>query len=75
MTDPGAEPTLDPDRIDDLADRLQTVVDELDELAFDTLSAAAAAGRRDRPAVDKRLTQARRATERAAQLVRALGRV
>jgi ElaB/YqjD/DUF883 family membrane-anchored ribosome-binding protein len=64
----------DQQRFDELADRLEGVVEELDELAFDTLREASAEGERARPVLDKRLTQARRATERAAYLVRQLGR-
>lgn len=66
--------SLDADRIEDLADRLDAVVADLDDLAFEALTAAVADGQTARPAADKRLTQARRATERAAHLVRALGR-
>ena len=66
---------LDQHRVDELADRLQHVVDELDELAFDALREASADGERARPVLDRRLTQARRATERAAHLIRQLGRM
>jgi hypothetical protein len=52
----------------DLVDRLQQVVDELDQVAFDQLREASAAGRA-RPADDKRLTQARRAIEKAMHLL------
>ena len=52
----------------DLVDRLQQVVDELDQVAFDQLREASAAGR-GRPADDKRLTQARRALEKALHLL------
>lgn len=54
---------------DDLADRLEQVVAELDERQFDLLRAAAAE-RAGRPADDKRLTQARRAVEKAVHLLR-----
>lgn len=54
---------------DRLADRLDAVVDELDELMFDQLREAAAA-QAGRPADDKRLTQARRAIEKASRLLR-----
>ena len=52
-----------------LADRLDDIVAELDDLAFAALREAAA-GSGQRPAVDKRLTQARRAVEKAAHLLR-----
>lgn len=54
---------------DDLVDRLQLVVEDLDQIAFDQLREAAAE-RRGRPADDKRLTQARRAVEKAIHLLR-----
>ncbi|MFZ4811710.1 MAG: hypothetical protein ACOYL9_10230 [Ilumatobacteraceae bacterium] len=54
---------------DDLADRLDDIVAELDDRALALLHAAAADGS-GRPADDKRLTQARRAVEKAAHLLR-----
>ena len=54
---------------DDLIDRLQVVVDDLDQIVFDQLREAAAEGR-PRPVDDKRLTQARRAVEKAVHLLR-----
>lgn len=54
---------------DDLAERLDAVVADLDERQFDLLREAAAA-KSGRPADDKRLTQARRAVEKAAHLLR-----
>jgi hypothetical protein len=54
---------------DHLADRLDAIVEELDEIAFDQLREAAAT-KQGRPADDKRLTQARRAVEKAARLLR-----
>ena len=56
-------------RYDDLADRLQAVVEDLDQITFDQLREAAAE-RAGRPADDKRLTQARRAVEKAVHLLR-----
>lgn len=56
-------------RYDDLADRLAAIVDELDQIAFDQLREAAAE-HKGRPADDRRLTQARRAVEKAAHLLR-----
>jgi hypothetical protein len=61
------------DRLDDLADRLEAIVGELDELSFDLLQQAVADGATQRPAADRPLTQARRAVEKAAALLRQLG--
>jgi hypothetical protein len=57
------------DRYDDVIDRLQLVVDDLDQIAFDQLREASAEGK-GRPVDDKRLTQARRAVEKAIHLLR-----
>lgn len=57
-------------RYGELADRLEVIVAELDELAFDELREAVAGGADRRPASDKVLTQARRAVEKAAHLLR-----
>ena len=54
---------------DGLVDRLQTVVDDLDQISFDQLREASAEGK-GRPIDDKRLTQARRAVEKAIRLLR-----
>jgi hypothetical protein len=56
-------------RYDDLIDRLQLAVDDLDQITFDQLREASAEGR-GRPVDDKRLTQARRAIEKAIHLLR-----
>lgn len=56
-------------RFDDLVDRLQAVVEDLDQITFDQLREAAAE-HGPRPADDKRLTQARRAVEKAIHLLR-----
>ena len=53
----------------DLADRLDAIAEELDGLMFDQLREAAA-DKRGRPVDDKRLTQARRALEKASRLLR-----
>lgn len=60
-------------RGDDLAERLQAVVEELDEWAFTDLQEAVADGATSRPASDKTLAQARRAIEKAVHLLRSLG--
>jgi hypothetical protein len=59
-------------RYEDLAERLEAIGSELDELSFDLLQQAVADGATQRPAADKTLTQARRAVEKAAGLLRQL---
>lgn len=59
MSDPGS-----------LADRLESIAADLDELAFDRLREAAADGATSRPADDKELVKARRAVEKAAGILR-----
>ena len=59
-------------RYQDLADRLDGVVEDLDELSFDLLQRAAADRAGRRPDADRTLTQARRAAEKAARLLRGL---
>ncbi|MEI7547298.1 MAG: hypothetical protein WCK21_04480 [Actinomycetota bacterium] len=54
---------------DHLADRLDAVAADLDEVMFDQLRAATAE-KSGRPADDKRLIQARRAVEKASHLLR-----
>jgi len=54
---------------DNLANRLDTIAEELDDVMFDQLREASAA-RGVRPVDDKRLTQARRAIEKASRLLR-----
>jgi hypothetical protein len=56
----------------DLVARLESVADDLDELAFDRLREAVADGDVSRPAEDKQLMQARRAIEKAAGVLRQL---
>jgi hypothetical protein len=56
-------------RYDHFADRLDAIAEELDETMFDQLREAAAQ-KSGRPADDKRLTQARRAVEKASRLLR-----
>ena len=60
-------------RYDELAERLEAIGDELDELSFDVLQQAVADGQVARPATDKTLVQARRAVEKAANLLRQVG--
>ena len=59
-------------RYGDLADQLEAIGAELDEVSFDLLQQAVADGATARPAADKTLTQARRAVEKAAGLLRRL---
>lgn len=58
-------------RREDLADRVDVIAEELSDLALDSLRAALERGDSSRPAEEKRLTQARRAVEKAAHLLRA----
>jgi hypothetical protein len=58
------------DRREELADRLDVVAEELGDLALESLRAALERGDTSRPADEKRLTQARRAVEKAAHLLR-----
>ncbi len=55
-----------------LAERLDAVAEEIDEFAFDLLREAMADGEVERPQVDRRLMQARRAVEKAAGILRDL---
>ena len=55
-----------------LADRLESIVEELDEIAFDRLRLAAAEGQRTRPDDDRELTKARRAVEKADAVLRGI---
>ena len=57
-------------RVDELADRLDSIIADLDELAFDRLREAVADGAIERPAADKELAKARRAAEKAAHHLR-----
>jgi hypothetical protein len=61
-------------RQDELADRLDAIAEELSDLALDVLRQAVDRGDAARPAEEKRLSQARRAVEKAAHLLRADGR-
>lgn len=55
-----------------LVDRLESIAEELDQIAFDRLREAVAEGDVTRPAEDKKLMQARRAIEKAAGVLRQL---
>lgn len=56
----------------DLAERLRSVLGDLDELAFDQLREAVADGATSRPTSDKELAKARRSVEKAARVLEAL---
>lgn len=55
-----------------LAERLEAIVEELDEIAFDRLRVASADGQRARPDDDRQLTKARRAVEKAVAVLRGI---
>lgn len=57
---------------DEFVERLESIAADLDELAFDRLREAVADGEVARPADDKQLMQARRAIEKAANVLRRL---
>jgi hypothetical protein len=59
---------------DEIVERLESIAADLDELAFDRLREAVADGEIARPADDKQLMQARRAIEKAADVLRRLDR-
>ena len=60
----------DAERLEATADRLDAIAEELADLALDALRTALDRGESNRPAEERRLTQARRAVEKAAHLLR-----
>ena len=56
--------------LDQLAERLEAIVADLDEIAFDRLREAVAEGATERPNDDRELAKARRAAEKAAHILR-----
>ena len=60
------------ERFDDIAARLDAIAEEIAEAAIDELRSALQRGEAKRPATEKRLTQSRRAVEKAAHLLRSL---
>jgi hypothetical protein len=58
--------------VDALAERLDAIVADLDDLAFERLRSAVAEGATSRPRSDRELTKARRAVEKAAHILHAL---
>lgn len=59
-------------RYDDLADRLSAISEEIADLAIDSIRQALRSGASGRPATEKQLTQARRAVEKAAHVLRGI---
>lgn len=59
--------------LDDLAARLDAIAEELADLALDELRRAVDAGSSERPVLERRFTQARRAVEKASALLRGAG--
>ncbi len=60
------------DRLESLADRLDAIAAEIAETAIDELKSALRSGAGKPPAAERRLTQARRAVEKAAHLLRSI---
>jgi hypothetical protein len=59
-------------RLEELADRLDEIVAELDELSLAVLHEALADGATARPVSDRELTRVRRSVEKASGLLRRL---
>lgn len=57
---------------DEIIERLESIAADLDEMAFDRLREAVADGEAVRPPDDRKLMQARRAIEKAANVLRRL---
>jgi hypothetical protein len=56
-------------RLAAITSALEGLIEELDDITFEELRSAAASGERQRPRSDRRLTQARRALEKAHHLL------
>jgi hypothetical protein len=56
----------------DLIDRIEAIAAEIDDTAFDQLREASADGEIATPASDRRLMQARRALDKAANALRSI---
>lgn len=54
-------------RIAEIRARLESIAEELTDLSVDVLRSALEQGETQRPAIDKQLSQARRAVEKAAR--------
>lgn len=55
------------EQIDSVRDKLVSISEDLNDLAMTILSEAIATGERERPALEKKVSQARRAVEKAIQ--------
>ena len=55
------------ERIESVVERLTTIAEDLNDLSMSILSEAIAMGQSERPALEKRVSQARRAVEKAIQ--------
>lgn len=60
------------ERVGAVVARLDGIAEELDDISFEMLREAASEGATTRPSADKKLTQARRAVEKASHLLREL---
>lgn len=60
------------ERVDGLAERLDAISEEIAEAALDDLKGAVRRGDQKRSSTERTLTQARRAVEKAAHLLRSL---
>lgn len=56
-------------RVSEIRSRLESLAEELTDVSLEVLREAVEAGETKRPAIDKRLGQARRAVEKAARLL------
>lgn len=70
MTDDVTDPLVGDPRLLDLVERLHDVSGIIDDLMFDVLRAARAAGATGRPTADRTLVQARRAVDKAEHVLR-----
>jgi ABC-type transporter Mla subunit MlaD len=71
FSDDDRQSEIDPlvlERLNDIASRLRDVASSLDDVMFDVLREASRR-REGRPAIDKTLSQARRAIDKAAHLL------
>lgn len=71
FSDDEEQPSIDPrviERLNDIASRLRDAASSLDDVMFDVLREASRR-REGRPAIDKTLSQARRAIDKAVHLL------
>ena len=57
------------ERLDDIRQRLESISEELGDVAIDVLRQAIDEGATARPPIEKKLNQARRAVDKAARLL------